>query len=143
MLLIIIDKIIIGKATIKYLAKEIFSPWIAAILATTTLALAPISVPFPPRHAPNDNAHHNGSKFVIPIAPISLIIGMRVATNGMLSINAEAIALNHKISIVVLVKSPAVISNTFSANNLITPVSTNPPTKMNKPAKKKIASHSI
>ena len=143
MLLIIIDKIIIGKATIKYLAKEIFSPWIAAILATTTLALAPISVPFPPRHAPNDNAHHNGSRFVIPIAPISLIIGMRVATNGILSINAEAIALSHKISIVVLVKSPAVISNTFSANNLITPVSTNPPTKMNKPAKKKIANHSI
>ena len=143
MLLIIIDKIIIGKATIKYLAKEIFSPWIAAILATTTLALAPISVPFPPRHAPNDNAHHNGSKFVIPIAPISLIIGMRVATNGILSINAEAIALSHKMSIVVLVKSSAVISNTFSANNLITPVSTNPPTKMNKPAKKKIASHSI
>ena len=143
MLLIIIDKIIIGKATIKYLAKEIFSPWIAAILATTTLALAPISVPFPPRHAPNDNAHHNGSRFVIPIAPISLIIGMRVATNGILSINAEAIALSHKISIVVLVISPAVISNTFSANNLITPVSTNPPTKMNKPAKKKIASHSI
>ena len=143
MLLIIIDKIIIGKATIKYLAKEIFSPWIAAILATTTLALAPISVPFPPRHAPNDNALHNGSKSVIPIAPISLIIGMRVATNGILSINAEAIALSHKISIVVLVKSPAVISNTFSANNLITPVSTNQPTKMNKPAKKKIASHSI
>ena len=143
MLLIIIDKIIIGKATIKYLAKEIFSPWIAAILATTTLALAPISVPFPPRHAPNDNAHHNGSRFVIPIAPISLIIGMRVATNGILSINAEAIALSHKISIVVLVKSLAVISNTFSANYLITPVSTNPPTKMNKPAKKKIASHSI
>ena len=105
MLLIIIDKIIIGKATIKYLAKEIFSPWIAAILATTTLALAPISVPFPPRHAPNDNAHHNGSRFVIPIAPISLIIGMRVATNGILSINAEAIALSHKMSIVVLVKS--------------------------------------
>ena len=143
MLLIIIDKIIIGKATIKYLAKEIFSPWIAAILATTTLALAPISVPFPPRHAPNDNAHHNGSRFVIPIAPISLIIGMRVATNGILSINAEAIALSHKMSIVVLVKSPAVISNTFSANNLITPVSTNPPTKMNKPAKKNIANHSI
>ena len=106
------------------------------------MALAPISVPLPPRQAPKDNAHQSGSRLVIPIAPISLIIGISVATKGMLSINAEAIALSHKISIVEAVTFPDVIFIASAAIALITPVSTKPPTKINKPTKKKIASHS-
>ena len=83
------------------LMKEIGFPLCAAIDATTTFALAPIKVPFPPRHAPSAKLHHIGSRFESPISPMSLISGIKVATKGILSINADAIADIHKIKIAV------------------------------------------
>ena len=104
----IIDKIINGKAINMNFPNVIGWPSFAARPATITLALAPINVPFPPRHAPKDKLHHRGSKFVMPSSPISFIIGIMVATNGILSINAEAIALTQRIKIDVDVTSPPV-----------------------------------
>ena len=103
-----IDNIIKGNATNKNFAKEIRYPSFAAIPATITFALAPTNVPFPPRHAPRARLHHIGSKLLIPIVPISLIIGIVVATNGILSIKAEAIALIQSIKIEVEATSPPV-----------------------------------
>ena len=53
------------------LMKEIGLPRCAAIEATTTFAEAPIKVPLPPRQAPKASDHHTGSRFVMPICPIS------------------------------------------------------------------------
>ena len=110
--------------------------------ATTTLALAPISVPLPPKQAPKANDHHIGSRLLSPICPISCISGISVATKGILSIKAEATALIHKISIAVALTLPLVSLIASAASILITPVSTSAPTRTNKPAKKNIASHS-
>ena len=76
------------------------------------------------------------------MCPISLISGIIVATNGMLSINADAIALIQRIIIAVNVTSPLVTLIASSANIFITPVSTSAPTRINNPPKKNIASHS-
>ena len=38
---------------------KILCPLEAAVSLTITLAAAPIIVKLPPKHAPNDNAHHN------------------------------------------------------------------------------------
>ncbi|MNP38914.1 hypothetical protein D3C76_1324630 [compost metagenome] len=65
-----------------------------------------------------------------------------VATNGILSRKADAMALNHKISMEVSSGSPPVNSMAHSASRLIVPVSINPPTRTNKPTKKKIVGHS-
>ena len=97
----IIDKIISGNATFMKPINEIARPRCAAIDATTTFADAPIKVPLPPKQAPSAKLHHIGSRFVKPICPMSLISGIIVATNGMLSINADAIELIHKIIIAV------------------------------------------
>ena len=94
--------------------KPIWTPFFSAMPATITFAEAPMSVPFPPRHAPKDNAHQSGSNSVgeiPPKLPIWWISGIIVATKGMLSTKAEAIAENHKISIPVSVKLPAVAVN--------------------------------
>ena len=69
---------------IRYLKKEIGWPSFAANPATAKFALAPISVPFPPKQAPRERLHHSSSKSVMPIFPISWIIGIIVATKGML-----------------------------------------------------------
>ena len=42
------------------LMNEIGCPFDVDVSLTITLAAAPIIVKFPPRHAPNDNAHHKG-----------------------------------------------------------------------------------
>ena len=70
--------IIIGKPINKYFTNDSWCPFCAAILATTTFALAPTRVPFPPKQAPKDKLHHKGSRFVSPIVLISLIIGIDV-----------------------------------------------------------------
>ena len=56
---------------------------------------------------------------------------------------AEAIADIHNIKIAVAGTEPLVILIASAASALITPVSTSAPTRTNRPAKKKIASHSI
>ena len=49
-------------AHMKNLKKEILHPFCSAIPAHTTLAEAPIRVPFPPRQAPNASAHTSGRR---------------------------------------------------------------------------------
>ena len=132
----------IGNATFMKPRNEICLPRCAAIDATTTFALAPMSVPLPPRQAPSARLHHIGSRFVRPIWPMSLMSGISVATNGMLSMNAEAMALIQRISMAVALTLPFVIWMASAASILMTPVSTSAPTSTNRPAKKKIASHS-
>src|SRR5665648_1262971 len=110
-----------------------------------TFAEAPMSVPFPPKHAPKDSDHQRGSNSVgdiPPKVPIWCIKGIIVAAKGMLSTKAEAIAENHNISIPVSVKLPSVAVNAHFAMLSIRPVSIRPPTTMNNPIKKKMVGHS-
>ena len=67
--------------------------------ATITLADAPISVPLPPKQAPNESAHHTGIMASRPpiVGSMVLSIGIMVATNGMLSIALESTADEPKI----------------------------------------------
>ena len=76
--------------------------------ATTRFADAPISVPFPPRHAPSASDHHRGIKCSVPpnAGAMDLISGIMVATKGMLSTKAERIAEPHSMAMVVEVRSP-------------------------------------
>src|SRR5574340_1421839 len=50
---------------------------------TTTLAVEPMMVPFPPKPAPKASAHHSGS-VLIPAAPRSRITGIKAMVMGML-----------------------------------------------------------
>jgi len=51
--------IIMGhQAILMYAMKEIGWPRLSAMPTVTTLALAPIIVPFPPRQAPSAKDHH-------------------------------------------------------------------------------------
>ncbi|MNP67505.1 hypothetical protein D3C76_1633450 [compost metagenome] len=56
--------------------------------------------------------------------------------------NAEAMALSHKMRLAEAVKSPPVSPTASSASCEITPVSTKPETRTNKPMKKKMVGHS-
>ena len=55
-----IEPIITGNPSLKNCQKVILYPAFRAISTMTTFALAPIIVPFPPRQAPNANAHQSG-----------------------------------------------------------------------------------
>jgi len=73
---------------------------------------------------------------------MSWINGIMVATKGMLSTKAEAMADSHKISIAVGIILPPVISSAHLATASITPTSSSPPTSTKRPIKKKITGHS-
>lgn len=51
---------IIGNPNLKNCANVILNPYCSATPTATTLALAPMIVPFPPRHVPKTNAHTRG-----------------------------------------------------------------------------------
>src|SRR5512143_3508627 len=80
-----------------YSRKEIRHPAFSARPTVTTLALAPIMVPLPPRQAPRARDHQS-----TPLSAPGMVwfkkamIGSMVAVKGMLSIKAEAMALTHK-----------------------------------------------
>ena len=63
----------------------------SAMPATVRLALAPISVPLPPRQAPSDSDHQSGSSPSGPpkVGAMLLITGIIVATKGILSMIAD------------------------------------------------------
>ncbi len=107
-----------------------------------TLAEAPMRVPLPPRQAPRARDHHTGSILVPAIALISWSMGIMVATKGILSMKAEAMADNHKIRYAVISSCPPVRFTAHSAKALITPVDFNPPTKVKRPTKKNMVGHS-
>src|SRR5512147_1397332 len=97
-----------GKAYLVYVRKRNETPLRSAMPATVRLALAPMRVPLPPRQAPSDNAHHTGEMASVPpkLGAIALIIGIMVATNGILSMIADSTAEAHKMLTPVTVKSP-------------------------------------
>ena len=70
-----------------YLTKPKAMPLRSAMPATVRLAVAPISVPLPPRQAPSDRHHHSGAICAGPpkAGAMPLITGIITATNGMLS----------------------------------------------------------
>ena len=80
--------------------KEISKPLFVAIPAVTILAEAPSKVPLPPRQAPKLKAQANvvngtAGSFSAKIS----ITGIIVAVYGMLSRNAEVVALTHTIKV--------------------------------------------
>src|SRR4030095_466112 len=97
-----------GNAIFRYSTKRNDVPARSDSPATTRFADAPINVPLPPRQAPSDSAHHSGSSAASPPSegPIALISGSIVATNGMLSMNADRTADAQRITSVVILKSP-------------------------------------
>ena len=71
---------------------------------TMIAALEPISVPLPPKFAPNDNVHHNGlilkeskAEAITELSLSESSTGIIVAVNGILSTNALENAGNHTI----------------------------------------------
>lgn len=79
---------------LKYSTKVNLYPCCSATPAHTTFAEAPISVPLPPRHAPNANAQTKGcnGKFNVLFSANEIAILTIIVVNGMLSTNADAIA---------------------------------------------------
>ena len=85
-----------GIDQIRNLMKCIGWPSRCAMPATMTLAEAAISEPLPPKQAPSDKAHQTGIMASRPPREVSidLIIGIMVATNGMLSMAVDTKADN-------------------------------------------------
>ena len=69
------------------------------------------------------------------VADILFITGIIVAANGMLSTNALATAEPHKIIAQIAKRLPPLILPMNSAITTSTPVSSSPPTTINKPMK--------
>src|SRR5438093_11950479 len=91
-----------GKPALNHRLKLIEWPFFSLIPAAIIPALDPISVPLPPKFAPNDSAHQSGLISKLPQkdamfgwALSVLISGIIVAVNGMLSTNALAMADSH------------------------------------------------
>src|SRR5207244_8611682 len=112
--------------------------------ASTRLADAPTSEPFPPRQAPSESAHHKGCAACSPPKEgvIDLIIGIMVATNGILSTKAERIAELQRMASVVRWKLPPVAESRYSAIVLITPAASKPWTRTKRPMKNISVDHS-
>src|SRR5215510_16382861 len=98
--------IIMGKASARKVRKRKGTPARSAMPATVRLALAPISVPLPPRQAPSDRDHQSGISASGPpkVGAMLLITGIMVATNGMLSMIADRMAEAHRIAIAVMAR---------------------------------------
>ena len=74
-----------------YAIKEIWYPAFSASPTVTTLALAPIMVPFPPRQAPSDSDHQSTPDSAPGMVWFrKAMMGSMVAVKGMLSMKAEA-----------------------------------------------------
>ena len=99
---------ITGIDQIKNLTNPIGCPSREARPATITFAEAPINVPFPPKQAPSDNAHHTGIMASLPpkAGSIDFNIGIMVATNGILSIALDNTADEPKIKNTVFLMLP-------------------------------------
>src|SRR5918997_2816927 len=112
--------------------------------ATTRLAEAPMRVKFPPRQAPRESDHHNGSTVAASYPRAwasSSITGTIVAVKGMLSTIPEAKPLPH-------ITTRAVTARDFdaearnSATSEIKPVASSVPTITKSPTKNSIVGHS-
>ena len=92
-----------GKARAIKRRKAILWPARSANAATMRFALAPTKEPLPPRQAPSASDHHNGPRFSLPpkVGAIDSMIGIMVATKGILSTMADATADTQRISMAV------------------------------------------
>ena len=95
----------------------------------------------PPRQAPRDRAHHRGSTSMPPCCMV-WIMGMRVATKGMLSRKAEMRAEAHKTNTMASTSLSPTSSSMPLASMAMTPVLFRPPTTTNRPMKNKMVDHS-
>lgn len=131
----------IGKPTFVNCINDIGYPCFAEISDKTTFALAPINVPLPPRHAPNETAHHNGVTSTCPC--MAKIIGSIVATKGMLSKNDE-ITADPTSNTSIRTKTFWFVAFTRACASIsITPVCLSAPTITNNPKKKSNVVHSM
>ena len=110
----------------------------AAIPATITLAEAAINEPLPPKHEPKDSAHQTGIIASLPPRSSStdFMIGIMVATKGMLSIAEDKSAENHKIIMLILLMFPCEKSESLLPIIFRIPLVSSPWTMINNPAKK-------
>ena len=94
-----VETSMVGKDHIRNRKKLIGWPSRLDMPATITFAEAAINEPLPPKHAPRDKAHQTGIMASLPPidSSIDLIIGIIVATNGILSIALDRTAELHKI----------------------------------------------
>ena len=109
----------------------------------TTLALAPIMVPLPPKQAPRARDHQSTPDSAPGMVWFrKAMMGSMVAVKGMLSMKAEAMALTHRTMIMAVVRLPPERSFTQLAIIWIRPVSSAPAMTMNRPMKKTRVGHS-
>lgn len=85
-------KIVAGAQALQYLPQPTGYPDLAATDVPTTFADAPIGVALPPTSVPIASAHASVVSGTDPAAESVLITGTIVAANGILSMNADAIA---------------------------------------------------
>ena len=110
---------------------------------TTTLALAPTAVAFPPRSAPSARAHHSDvASGPVPLATRAATRGAIVATYGMLSTTPLITADPNSSSVAASRNCPPTASTARSPSHSMTPTFTSAPTMMNSPMKKTRVSHS-
>src|SRR5262245_18174607 len=95
-----IETTIIGKAYSVKVTNRNGMPLRSAMPATVRLAAGPTSVPLLPRQAPSDRHHQSGSILSAPpsAGALSLIRGIMVATNGILSMIADRKADTHRMA---------------------------------------------
>src|SRR5659263_569954 len=87
--------------------KEMWWPAFSARPTVTTLAEAPIMVPFPPKQAPRDRDHQSTPDSAPGMVWFrKAMIGSMVAVKGMLSMKAEAMALTHRTRTMAAVRLP-------------------------------------
>ena len=86
-----VETSMVGKDHIKNRKKLMGCPSRLDIPATITFAEAAINEPLPPKQAPRDKAHQTGIMAALPPidSSMDLIIGIIVATKGILSIAVE------------------------------------------------------
>ena len=134
--------IMIGNPIFKKSPNDSLYPFLCNIPLTITLDEAPTILPFPPKHAPKANDHHKAVVSIPVICPIFTINGIIVATNGILSKKAEAMAATHKINSDVIITLPPVRLINPLANTSRTPTVSSAPTITNNPIKKKMVGNS-
>mmetsp|Transcript_159 Transcript_159/g.417 ORF Transcript_159/g.417 Transcript_159/m.417 type:complete len:211 (+) Transcript_159:289-921(+) len=123
-------------------------PSTSALDAMTMLALAPISVPLPPKHAPNASAHASGSMLSpSTCSTIWTMTGTMVAVKGMLSTKAEKMAEDQQMRKMENAwRPPGAIPDTMPERVLAMkrrrPSSPTPSTTTKRAAKKSSVSHS-
>ena len=102
----------------------------------TTLAEAPIGVALPPISVPIASVHERTESSAPVVAESVFITGIIVAANGILSINALAIADTQMIIAIITIIFPPLTFPMNCANISRIPVCSSPPTTKKRPIKK-------